>query len=155
LAFRYLNRLEIQSLKKANHIVSITDDFSPFLKRWRITPNKVSVIPNWGPIEQIPVLPRNNSFSKRHGLNGKFVLLYAGTLGRKQNVRLIANIAANLSGHNDIRFVVATDHRGHQLLDRALVRALCPNLLQLPLQTSDQYPYLLASSDAALVKREL
>lgn len=150
-AFYYLNWLEIQSLNKATHIVSITDDFSLFLNRWYIAPEKVSVIPNWGPIEQIPVLPRDNFFSRSHGLNGKFVLLYAGTLGKKQNIHLVADIAAKLSTNDDFRFVVATDDRGHQLLNQALVQTDSSNLIRLPLQPSDQYPYLLASADAALV----
>ncbi len=71
----------------ANHIVAITNDFIPYLNQWNIDPAKVSVIPNWGPIEQIPVLPRNNQFSDSHGFSEKFVILYCGTLGKKQGIQ--------------------------------------------------------------------
>ena len=115
LVYNYLNKIEFNTLLHADHIVSITDDFIPFLNQWNIDPSKVSVIPNWGSIEQIPVLPRNNKFSNQYGLNEKFVILYCGTLGRKQGIQLIVDTAAGLMDENEILFVVATDERGHRL----------------------------------------
>ncbi len=154
LVFRYLCNLEIGALNKASHIVSISDDFYMYLNRWNIEHAKVSVIPNWGPIEQIPVLPRRNTFSQRHGLNDKFVVLYAGTLGKKQSTRLIAEAAAQLSADAEIRFVVATDRRGHDLLNRQIGSRRPKNLVRLPLQPTTLYPYLLASADACLVSMD-
>jgi glycosyltransferase involved in cell wall biosynthesis len=151
LAYRYMNRIEIDALARADHIISITDDFYPYLNTWNIDPAKVSLIPNWGPIEQIPVLPRKNPFSARYGLNEKFVVLYAGTLGKKQNIGLIPDSAARLIDDGDILFVVATDGRGHQLLDTRVAGKRYSNLLRLPLQPTEGYPYLLAASDVTLV----
>jgi colanic acid biosynthesis glycosyl transferase WcaI len=152
--YRYLNKIEIDTLSKANHIVSITDDFIPFLNQWHIDPTKVSIIPNWGPIEQINVLSRKNRFSDQYGLNEKFVVLYAGTLGMKQDIKLIANTAAKMADDNKILFIIATDARGHKLIKQQLAEKNIPNLLKLPLQPPHIYPYLLASSDVALVTLE-
>lgn len=151
LAYAYLKRLEIEALATASHVVSINDDFLPDLYRWKINPDKITVIPNWGPIEQIPVLPRRNPFSDRYELSDRFVVLYSGTLGRKQDIRLIAEVAAKMADQDDTLFVVATDERGHKLLNRQLPEKAIPNLRQLPLQPSHLYPYLLASSDVCLV----
>ncbi|WP_319405217.1 glycosyltransferase family 4 protein [uncultured Desulfosarcina sp.] len=152
--YNYMNKIEIYALQHADRIVSITEDFIPFLNQWNIDPSKVSVIPNWGPIEQIPVLPRNNQFSERNGLNEKFVILYCGTLGKKQGIQLIADTAAGLIDDNEIIFVVATDDRGHRLLNDQLAGKTLSNLIQLPLQPSHLYPFLLASSDVTLVTIE-
>ena len=152
--YSYLNKIEIDTLSKANHIIAITNDFIPFLKQWNINPAKVSIIPNWGPIEQIPVLSRKNRFSDQYGLNEKFVILYSGTLGKKQDIKLIAFTAAKLVDDNEIIFVIATDTRGHNLIKQQLVEKKLPNLLKLPLQPAPIYPYLLASSDVALVTLE-
>ena len=154
LVYRYMRKIEIGALNLARHIVSVSDDFIPWLNQWRIDRSKVSIIPNWGPIEQIPVLPRRNAFSQRHGLNDKFVVLYAGTLGKKQSTRLIAEAAAQLSAEAEIRFVVATDRRGHDLLDRQIGSRGLTNLVRLPLQPTPIYPYLLASADACLVSMD-
>lgn len=150
-AFHYLNRMEIKTLAKADHIVSITDDFAAYLHQWDIDMVKVSVIPNWGPIEQIPVLPRKNPFSDHYGLNDKFIVLYAGTLGKKQDIPLIADTVARFGSADEILFVIATDQRGQKLLERHLPENNLANLLQLPLQPSHLYPYLLASADVSLV----
>ena len=155
IAYNYLNKIEIDALSKSNHIISITDDFIPILKQWNIDTNKISIIPNWGPIEQIPVLPRKNQFSDLHGLNEKFIILYSGTLGKKQDIQLIADTATKLEKNKEILFVVATDQRGQNLLNIKIADKVLPNLLRLPLQPSDLYAYLLASSDVSLVTLEV
>ncbi len=151
LAYAYLNRIEVRALSRADHIIAITDDFIPFLRQWHIDPTKIGIIPNWGPIERIPVLQRRNFFSDQHGLNDKFVVLYSGTLGKKQGISLIIETATKLTGHDDICFVIATDERGHDYLKWQLAGRVLPNLMQLPLQTPSRYPYLLASADLLLV----
>ena len=125
-----------------------------YLNQWNINPAKVSIIQNWGPIEQIPVLSRKNRFSDQYGLNEKFVILYSGTLGKKQDIKLIADTAAKLVEDNEIIFVIATDARGQNLIKQQLNGKNLPNLLKLPLQPSYLYPYLLASSDVSLVSLE-
>jgi len=150
----YLNIIEIETLKKANHIVAITDDFIPFLKKWNIDPVKVSIIKNWGPIEQIPVKNKKNNFSVKYNIDQKFVVLHSGTLGKKQNFRLIVDTAKQLVNDDDIMFVVATDCRGKKLLNKNIAEKKLKNILILPLQTTQIYPYLLASSDVSLVTME-
>jgi len=152
--YAYLNRIEKGTLTIANHIVAITDDFLPFLIQWNIDPAKVSIIPNWGPIQQIPVLPRNNQFSDRHGLSEKFVILYCGTLGKKQGIKIIVDTAAGLIDDPECLFVVATDDRGQKLFNDQLSGRKLSNLVQMPLQPSRLYPYLLASSDLSLITME-
>ena len=154
VAYCYLNKLEIKALSKANHIVTITDDFIPILKKWNIKSEKISIIRNWGTIEQIPVVGRKNSFSLKYGLNEKFVVLYSGTLGKKQNITLVADTAKRLVKEKDILFVIATDIRGKKLLEQKIDKKNNNNILQLPLQSTKLYPYLLASSDVSLVTLE-
>jgi len=152
--YKYFNKIEINTLSKANHIIAITDGFIPFLQQWNIDPTKVSVIKNWGPLEQIPVLSRENTFSDHYGLNDKFVVLYSGTLGKKQDIKLIADTVIKLAYDNEIFFVIATDARGQKFIKQQLSETDLPNLLKLPLQSTHNYPYLLASSDVALVTLE-
>ena len=104
-----------------------------------------------GTLEQIPVMSRKNRFSDQYGLNDKFVVLYSGTLGKKQDIKLIADTVVKLAYDNEIIFVIATDARGQKLIKQQLAEKNLPNLLKLPLQSLTNYPYLLASSDVALV----
>lgn len=149
--YKYFKKIEINTLSKANHIIAITDGFIPFLQQWNIDTAKVSIIKNWGPLEQIPVMSRKNRFSDHYGLSDKFVVLYSGTLGKKQDIKLIADTVVKLAYDNEIFFVIATDARGQKLIKQKLSETNLPNLLKLPLQSTTNYPYLLASSDVALV----
>ena len=151
IMYRYFRSIEIDALKKANHIIAITEDFLPFIKGWNIDDSKVSIIPNWGPIEMIPVIYRKNKFSVKYELNDKFVVLYSGSLGKKHDIQLIAKTAEKLVDDNEIIFIIATDERGQNLFIKHLGEKDLPNLLKIPLQTVTNYPYLLASSDVALV----
>ena len=154
IMYRYFRSIEIDTLKKANHIIAITEDFIPFLKGWNIDTAKVSIIQNWGPIEKIPVIYRKNRFSDKYDLNDKFVVLYSGTLGKKQEIKLITETAERLADDKEILFVIATDERGQNLIKQQLAEKDLPNLLKIPLQPVHIYPYLLASSDVALVTLE-
>ena len=154
LLYSYFRKIEIDTLSKANHIIAITEDFIHFLKGWKIDTGKVSVIPNWGPIEKIPVISRKNRFSVQYELNDKFVVLYSGTLGKKQDIKLIVDTASKMVDDDEIIFIIATDARGQNLIKQQLVEKKLPNLLKLPLQPAPIYPYLLASSDVALVTLE-
>jgi len=152
--YLYFKKIETRALSKANYIVSITDDFIPILNKWKIFSDKISIIPNWGPIAQIPVKNKKNSLSVKYRIDKKFVVLHSGTLGKKQNLRLIVDTAKQLVNDDDIMFVVATDCRGKQLLIKTLAEKKLKNILILPLQTTQIYPYLLASSDVSLVTME-
>ena len=154
IMYRYFRRIEIDTLKKANHIIAITEDFIPFLKGWNIDNAKVSIIQNWGPIEKIPVIYRKNRFSFKYDLDNKFVVLYSGTLGKKQDIKLITETSKRLADDNEILFIIATDERGQNLIKQQSAEKDLPNLLKLPLQPVHIYPYLLASSDVALVTLE-
>ena len=87
-------------------------------------------------------------------MNDKFVVLYSGTLGKKQDIKLIVDTASKMVDDDEIIFIIATDARGQNLIKQQLVEKKLPNLLKLPLQPAPIYPYLLASSDVALVTLE-
>lgn len=59
----YFKSLEKKQLKRSNFIVNITDDFNPLFEKWGIPLSKIIVIPNWAPINEIPLVDKNNNFS--------------------------------------------------------------------------------------------
>ena len=87
-------RLERRLLNRSDSIVCIAEDFRPTLAAWGIPSEKVHVIENWAPLEEIPLEPRDNEWARAHGLADKRVLLYAGTLGLKHNPELLLRLAA-------------------------------------------------------------
>ncbi len=89
------DRLEAWCARNAGHVIAIGDAFTAVYQRWRVDPAKVSVIPNWAPLEEIVPADRDNpqATSIFAGTNGADLrLLYAGTLGRKHNPGLLIDL---------------------------------------------------------------
>jgi len=145
------HRIEKQALLSSDHIVAITNDFKAIAEGWGVDTEKISVIPNWAPIEKIPVLKKSNPFSKQHGLDKKFVVLYSGTLGMKHNPELIVKAAEEFTEDPVVLFVVVSGEFGMTYLKNAKQEKVLNNLILYPFQPFDLLPQVLASADVLLV----
>jgi colanic acid biosynthesis glycosyl transferase WcaI len=148
LAGRALGRalvgLERRALRESDSVIAISEDFRSTLLRWGLPSERLHVIENWAPLVELPVRPRENDWSRRHGLEGTSVLLYSGTLGLKHDPGLLHRLAAALP---DAKVVVASEGLGADWLrERPL-----DNLVLLGFQPYDELPDVLGSGDVLLV----
>ena len=151
IASAYFHHIELKALRRSDHIIAVTEDFIPILKNWDIGEEKITVIRNWSPIEAFPVLPKENDFSRQHNLLDKFVVLYSGTLGMKQNPQYIYDIAERMENrYPDVRFVVVSEGVGIDLLKENQKKKRLSNLTLLPFQPFEILPQVLASADVLL-----
>jgi colanic acid biosynthesis glycosyl transferase WcaI len=139
-------RLEAAVLRSADAIVSITEDFLPVLDRWGVARERLSVIHNWAPLQDITPLPKSNTWSKEQGLADTPVLLYSGTLGLKHDPSLLALLADELP---EATVVVVSEGLGADWLRQHPPRL--GNLLILPFQPFGRLPEVLAAADVLVV----
>lgn len=149
LAAARFERLERRILLESEGVVAITSAFRPILERWHIPEERISVIENWAPMDELTVTPKANAWSEAHRLSDMPVLMYAGTLGRKHDPSLLVSLAAGLP---DAKVVVIAEGAGAQWLARGASRV--ENLVLLPLQPPDQMSEVLASADVLLALLE-
>jgi colanic acid biosynthesis glycosyl transferase WcaI len=143
--YRYLDRRQFQ---RSSKIIAITGDFSPILQReFGVEESRISVVPNWALIEDIPCLPKDNAWSRRHSLHDKFVFLYSGTIGMKHNPALLLALARRHAENPDVRVVVVSEGIGAEWLRKEAADARLANLLILPYQPFSDLPAVLASGD--------
>jgi colanic acid biosynthesis glycosyl transferase WcaI len=147
----YYRHVEKKMLRHSDAIIAITERFAAILQNWRITSDNLSVIPNWAPIDTIPVLGKTNAFSLEHGLADKFVVLYSGTMGMKQNPDIVVQAATALRSFPLILFVIISNGVCMEYLHKQKVEKRLDNLLLLPLQPFEQLPNCLATADVGLV----
>ncbi|MBA2587467.1 MAG: glycosyltransferase family 4 protein, partial [Alphaproteobacteria bacterium] len=135
--------------RRADHIVSITPDFLPFLQRLGVPAQKVTVIENWAPVNEITPLPHDNDWKREQGLSGKTVILYSGTLGLKHNPALLSRTALHyqLQKRDDVVMVVATQGLGAEFLRGEVAARGVRNLKVLPWQPYERLPEVLSSAD--------
>ena len=152
----YYTTLERAQMRDSDAIVLITEDFTPQTAKWDIAPERLHVVPNWGAIEQIPVLPKQNPWSIENGLADKFVFLYSGTIGLKHNPALLVALAKKYRDDPRVRVVVAAAGSGVAHLETAKAADGLDNLILPGLQPFERFPEMLATADvlAAVIERE-
>jgi colanic acid biosynthesis glycosyl transferase WcaI len=116
---KYYIRLEKQLLKDSDNIVTISEDFIPFLLNFGVTDNRISVIHNWAPLEEISPRPKDNSWARAHGnLQDRFIFLYTGTLGMKHNPAVLLSLARSFMNDKDVSVFVISETIGADWLIR-------------------------------------
>ncbi len=133
-------------------IVVITEDFLPLLERFGASASKIKteVIPNWAPLEELPQRPRNNEWSERNGLEGKFVFHYSGTLAMKHNPNLLWRLAVHFRNNPEVCIVVVSEGPGADYLRRKKAIEKLSNLVILPFQSFEDMPNMLAASEVVI-----
>ena len=91
--------LDKKSARLSSAIIVISADFRDVLIRWGIDPAKIHVIHNWAPLESMPIRPRDNDWSRQHGLGDGVRFVYSGTLSMKTNPAALLELARML--HHD------------------------------------------------------
>ncbi len=150
----YYKLVERSVLKDSDHVVVIAEDFKNVIIPWGVENSKITTIPNWAPIEEMPVYPKSNPFSKAHGIEDKFVVLYSGTMGMKHNPSIISEAAKKLQNEPDIVFVVISEGQGMKYLKKAKSNLQLENLRLLPFQPFEELPKVLGSADCLVTLLE-
>jgi colanic acid biosynthesis glycosyl transferase WcaI len=143
--------LERRLLRRSDAIVIIAADFLPLLRRWGVDAERVTVIENWAPIDELPALPRDNAWAREHGLEGKTVFLYSGTLGFKHDPSLLLDLARWATRQDALVLVVSEGPGADWLAEHALPG---DGLRLLPYQPYKRLPEVLASADVLVAVLE-
>jgi len=154
LAGAWYRHLDGRCFRASAAIIAITEDFKPILHGFGVPTDQVTVIPNWAPLDELPVCPRANTWSASQGLDDKFVFQYSGTLAMKHNPDLLRQLAARFRADISVRVVVISEGPGADYLKKVKYRDNLENLLVLPFQRYVDLPAIMASADVLVAVLE-
>ena len=154
LLTRLLGRLEFGTLRACGGIVVISEDFLAILADKGVRHPVSAVIENWAPLDELPPRPKDNAWSRQHGLADKLVFLCAGTLGLKHNPGHLVNLALAFQDDPEVRVVVVSQGPGRTFLEAAKGTQGLDNLVLLDYQPFERMPEVLASADVAVLLLE-
>lgn len=146
----YYENLESSLLRQSDLIVIVSEDFLHFFEGKGITRDKTHVIHNWAPLEELPLQPKDNEWSRAQGLHDKLCLLYSGTMGLKHNPEIILDLAVDLKDRNDVRIVVISEGLGASFLQEKKMKLALENLILLNYQPVEFLPQILGAADILL-----
>lgn len=136
--------------RRAREIVVIAESFVPVHAGWG-TADKVTVIANWAPLDEIVPCPRKNDWAVENELDDVDTILYSGTLGLKHDPALLVQLTAAVRERGrEVRLVVVNEGPAVPVL-RAEAAKLDVPLTLLPFQPYDRLPEVLASGDVLVV----
>ncbi|PWH12784.1 MAG: hypothetical protein DDG60_11720 [Anaerolineae bacterium] len=151
MVIRLLTALEKSCLDNAALVRIISDSFRPELQAMGVPDEKMVRGYDWVDTALVHPLPRHNDFSRQHGLDEHFVVMYAGNLGLSQGLEHVLAAADLLKEQKEIRFVFVGDGASRQMLVEETERRGLQNVMFLPFQPRNRLPEVLASADISLV----
>lgn len=109
LVDRCVAALELAVLRRFDHVTTISKPMMERLRAKGLESARLSVIPNWVDTEGVKPLGRPSLMRDELGLSAEDdVILYAGSIGKKQGLELLLGAADALSTRSHLEFVIAS-----------------------------------------------
>lgn len=150
----YYVSLENRLLRRSDKVIAISEAFRDSLDGRGVRHEQLVVHPNWSPIDEIPVHPKDNEWARAHGWNQRPIILYSGSLGMKHDPELLANLARSLQAGGDTQVVVVAEGAGATWLAEHVESDSLRNLHVLPFQDRSVLSQVLATADVLVAMLE-
>lgn len=148
---RLFSRMELFVYRKAAAVSVISDCFQRNLVAKNVPAEKLKIIPNFVDVDFVSPRPRLNAFSREHGLNDKFVVVFAGNVGLSQGLETVLQAAQKLTGLPDIHFLIVGNGASKNELRQQAETMQLRNVTFLPLQPYERVPELYSAGDVCLI----
>lgn len=139
-----------KAFTKVLNIFTITDSMRQVLQQY--SGNKVvEVVSLWTDNSFLrPVDPAENAFLKKHGLSGKFIVLYSGNIGLSGDVDVLIDVATKIK-RQDIAFLIIGEGAKKIKISEKVDKLKLDNVVLLPWQPVTELPLSLSSASLAVV----
>lgn len=144
-------RHERSLYRRADAVTVLSDDQADNV-RAKMAPEhrgRVSIIHNFVDLDRVPVTERDNGYRRRHGLEGKTVVMYAGNVGLSQPFEMIRAAADRFAHRADVHFVINGEGAARGEVDRWAAGR--PNVTVADFVPRDQVGELLGAADLQLI----
>ncbi len=92
IAWHY-RRLEFAMLRASDRVIAIAEDFRPILLKRGVRAERIAVIENWAPLDELPSCARANDWADANYPESGVRFVYSGTLGYKHNPHWLLALA--------------------------------------------------------------
>lgn len=153
LVYKFFSFWQKPVYKHSDRFICISDDMKAFVASKGADPSKISVIYNWGYTDDTVNIPWDeNPFVKKYDLSPDiFYPIYAGNIGRMQNVELILNAANLLKDRTDIQFLIIGEGARLDAIQAMATEMSLSNATFLPFQPSELATAVYSAAGANLI----
>jgi colanic acid biosynthesis glycosyl transferase WcaI len=145
--------VEKKSMSGFDRVSTISEKMLATLVGKGVERSACRLFPNWVDTDAIFPLPRPSPLRAELGISPReLVALYAGTMGRKQGLEMLAEAACRLAGRAGLRFVFCGEGPGKRAL--ADLTSRLANVQWIPLQPFSRLNHLLNLADIHLLPQK-
>lgn len=151
--YRVAHALQKYAYKNATVLSTISDDMkATIVTRYGIPSDRVQVIYNWGHEELKAHCEDDNVFLKKYPKkSGEFRVVYAGNLGKMQNVELVLEAAALMKDEPAVSFYIVGSGVNEEQLKAFAKRKKLTNVNFVGMQPSEEVADLYAAADVNVI----
>ena len=153
LIYQVAHFLQKYAYKNANSLSTISDDMKhTIVSRYNISADKIQVIYNWGHEELTAHDDGENTFLKKYPKKAnEFRVVYAGNLGKMQNVELVIQAATYLQEYKDITFYIIGGGANEDALKTYAQEKNLKNVVFVGMQPPEEVADLYKSADLNVI----
>ena len=148
---KWLYQIEQFVYRKASAVSVISERMQRRLLQKGVPKEKLWLIPNFVDVREFTPSTRDNNLRHRLNLQDKFVVVYAGNIGRPQHLETLVYAAAILKERKRIQFVIIGDGSERQSLERQVASLSIGNVYFLSYQPYSMMPLVYAAADVCYV----
>ena len=116
----------------------------------RIDEDKITIVPNGVDADLIVPGDKENCFRQDNGLQGKFIVLFAGILGFAQDLDTVIRSGELLKNHDEIVFLIVGEGVEKSKLEKLAADLSLNNIRFHNFVSKEEYPEVVAASDICL-----
>lgn len=137
--YRNVRRLTVHSEGNKNYIINEG-----------VAAEMITVVPNWVDPNLVRPAETNNTFRETNGLNGKFVVLFAGIMGFAQDLDTVINAGDFLQAYPDIVLLLVGEGVEKKRLEKLTQKKKLKNVIFHDFVSKEKYPEVVAAADLCL-----
>jgi len=151
LLYRLFKHLEKFLYERAAKVTVLSEGMRQNLEDKGVKNTKIAVIPNWADLDAVVPMAKNNGFRTMHGLDGRFVAMFAGNIGFISVLDTVLDAARIVKDRSDIQFLIVGEGNAKAALVKKANELVLPNVRFMPTQAAAVLPEMLAAADVSLV----
>lgn len=152
VATRLAEALARAALRGADRVIVIGRCMARRARELGVAPERIHLIRNWADTDTVRPVPRaDNRMLARHGLEGRFVVMYSGNLGVSHEFRELLAVAERLRNQPDLLFLLVGDGSRRKEVEGEARRRDLANVMLLPFQPYEELGETLSMGDVHFV----
>tara|TARA_Y100001934_G_scaffold215071_1_gene254861 strand:- start:51 stop:1280 length:1230 start_codon:yes stop_codon:yes gene_type:complete len=147
-----LEEVSRYSLRHSHRIITLDRFMRDLILKKGIDPETVKVIPPWAHDDAVQFDPEGrDKFRERHGLNGKFVVMYSGNHSPCHPLTNLIDAARCMQADDSVRFCLVGGGSEHRKIQAIVGSENLTNVICLPYQPLNELSGSLSAADLHVV----